>query len=73
MQKVMDHAAYQAAVRKRSDAALRYVIKDCREAIDAQPDGINAGYYADEICYCASELYRRKQEAAYRSSGSTGG
>jgi hypothetical protein len=25
------------------------------------PDGPKAGYYADEICYCADELERRRR------------
>jgi hypothetical protein len=59
MPKKMNHGEYQAKVKKMSDAALRYVIKDAREAMAAMPDGENVGYYADEINYCCSELYRR--------------
>ena len=57
----IDHAAYERKVRKLSEASLRYIIKDAGEAIKANPDGPKAGYYADEINYCASELNRRKQ------------
>jgi hypothetical protein len=34
-------------------------IKDCREAIEAMPHGPKAGWYMDEIHYCAAELKRR--------------
>jgi hypothetical protein len=37
-------------------------MKDCREAIAAMPDGENAGYYMDEIHYCAMELRRREKK-----------
>jgi hypothetical protein len=43
-----------------SVAALRFTIKDASEAIDAMPHGDKAGYYADEIHYCAMELKRRQ-------------
>ena len=57
----IDHAAYMERVKTLSDSALRYTIKDASEAIRAQPDGHKAGYYADEINYCADELAKRKR------------
>ena len=60
--KVMNHGEYQKSLRTKSDAALRFIMRDAREAMDAMPDNPNNGYYADEISYCASELFRRKQE-----------
>ena len=59
MRKVMDHGAYQEALKAKSDAALRFIIKDAGEAIAANPDGINSGYYADEIHYAHAELRKR--------------
>jgi len=66
--KRIDHAAYQKKVRKLSDESLRYIIKDAREAIEAMPDGRKAGYYADEINYCAQELHRRQKAAGKRAA-----
>lgn len=57
--KRIDHTAYPKALRHKSDDALRYILKDAREAIEANPKGENAGYYADEILYAAEELNRR--------------
>ena len=57
----IDHAEYQKKTRKMTDDALRFTIKDAREAIQAMPDGHKADYYADEINYCAMELKRRSR------------
>lgn len=57
--KVMDHTTYPKLCRRRSEAELLFVMADARNAIDAMPDNPNAGYYADEILYCAQELDRR--------------
>jgi hypothetical protein len=57
----MDHDFYQKKVRTMDDSALRFVIQDCAAALEAWPDQPNAGYYADEIHYCAMELKRRRQ------------
>lgn len=57
--KIMDHTAYPRLCRRRSDAELLFVIADARAAHDAHPDNPNAGYYLDEISYCAAELDRR--------------
>ena len=57
----IDHSAYPASLRDKSDDALRYTIQDCREAIAAMPNGRKAGHYADEIHYCTAELLRREQ------------
>ena len=54
--KKMDHNAYIARTRKMEDASLRYVRDDARQAIEAMPDGPNAGYYADEMHYCEMEI-----------------
>jgi len=60
--KQMDHGEYQKKTKRMSDASLLYTIKDCKESLDAMPDGENAGYYQDEICYCSMELNRRRNE-----------
>jgi hypothetical protein len=40
--------------------SLLYIIKDCQETLSINPDCEKAGYYADEIHYCAMELKRRR-------------
>lgn len=59
--KVMDHNAYAAKVRTMSDAELLFTARDAKATVDAWPDQPNAGYYLDEINYCAGELHRRRQ------------
>ena len=59
--KKMDHAKYQRELRRKDTASLEFIIKDAREAIEANPEGPNSGYYADEIHYAAAELRRRPQ------------
>ena len=55
----MDHSEYPKSLRSKNDDALRYIAADAKAALDAMPDGENASYYADEICYCCDELARR--------------
>jgi hypothetical protein len=55
----IDHAAYTAKVKTKTVAELNYIIADARAAIDANPSGPKAGYYADEISYAAGELRHR--------------
>jgi hypothetical protein len=57
--KQINHAEYMKKVKTLTEASLRYIIQDCQEAINAMPNGEKAGYYADEISYCAMELSRR--------------
>jgi hypothetical protein len=57
--KRMDHAAYQKKLRGLPEESLRYIIKDAREAMKANPENPNNGYYQDEISYAAMELKRR--------------
>jgi len=59
MSKQMDHAEYEAKVTTMSDSALLFTIQDAKEAVDAMPFGENAGYYTDEMHYCAAELRNR--------------
>ena len=55
----IDHSAYQRKVKRMTDAALLFTIRDAKSAIHYNPDGHKSGYYADEIHYCASERFRR--------------
>ena len=57
----INHATYQAKVKTMSVEALRFTIADARAAIVAMPDGPKAGYYIDEIHYCAMELRARER------------
>jgi hypothetical protein len=56
----IDHKSYQKRVRALSEEQLRWIIQDASEALKAMPDSPKAGYYADEVSYCAAELRRRK-------------
>ena len=55
----IDHTAYRKKVKRMSEDQLRYTITDAREAAEAMPFGPKAGYYWDEVHYCAAELKRR--------------
>ena len=55
----IDHNEYPKALKAKSDDSLRFIMKDAHEAMTANPEGSKAGYYADEINYCANELHRR--------------
>jgi len=57
------HGEYMAQVRNMTSSSLRYVIADCREAIEAMPENPKCEQYMDEIHYCAMEL-RIRNEAA---------
>jgi hypothetical protein len=49
-------------VKSLCEDSLRYIIQDCREAIEAMPNNPKNGYYADEIHYCSMELVKRKNK-----------
>lgn len=57
--KNMNHGEYQKMIRNKTDAQLQFIVKDAREALEAMPDGPNAGYYKDEMLYAAMELNQR--------------
>jgi hypothetical protein len=59
--KQMNHVEYAKKVQGQSVEALRYTIADAKAAVAAMPDGVNVGYYLDEINYAVSELYRRNK------------
>jgi hypothetical protein len=56
----IDHIEYPKRLVSLSSWSLHYIMRDCRDAIKAYPDGHKAGYYADEINYCVMELNRRR-------------
>lgn len=60
--KKMNHLEYQKKCRSMSEESLLYVIKDCQEALTANPKAENASYYSDEICYCGVELSNRRRK-----------
>jgi hypothetical protein len=64
----IDHAEYQKKVKRMTVEELKYTVRDCREAIDAHPEGHKAGYYQDEIHYCAGELRKRGTTASKNSN-----
>ena len=55
----MNHNEYIKRTKRMQETELRYIIRDCREALEANPESGKAGHYADEISYCAMELKRR--------------
>lgn len=57
--KQMVHADYQKRVKSLSVPELMFIIADAREAMTANPENPNNGFYQDEIHYCAAELRRR--------------
>lgn len=63
MIKRMDHIEYPKRLESLTEEALRYLIKDAKEAAEAMPEGPNAGYYLDEVNYAVNELYRRRRRA----------
>lgn len=57
----MKFDAYEKRARGMDDHALRFTIKDAREAAKANPNGKKNGYYEDEAHVCAAELRRREK------------
>ena len=60
--KKMDHAAYPELMKTKTEDELRFIIKDAQQAMAANPDNPNNGYYADEVNYAVNELHRRRQQ-----------
>ena len=58
------HSEYMAMVKTMPTDSLRYVIQDCRNAIEALPENPKCEQYTDEIHYCAMELRIRNEAAA---------
>ena len=61
MLKRMDHNEYPRSLKGKSEAMLRYIIKDAQEAIAANPENPNNGYYQDEVNYACTEIHRRRR------------
>jgi len=55
----INHSEYQEKIKDYSIEQLRFVIQDCKGALAAMPNSPKAGYYQDEIHYCAMELKKR--------------
>tara|TARA_B100000427_G_C15026014_1_gene384686 strand:- start:186 stop:425 length:240 start_codon:yes stop_codon:yes gene_type:complete len=53
------HTNYIAKTKTMTEQSLRFVIADCKEAINTNPETPKADQYADEILYCLRELHRR--------------
>lgn len=62
MTKKMNHIEYPESLKRKSYSELYYIISDAKEAYACYPEGANASYYADEICYAVNELNRRRNE-----------
>ncbi len=54
------HTTEMKRVAKLPIEALEYTIKDCREAILANPENPKCGQYADTSHYCQMELVKRR-------------
>ena len=59
MPKVMHHSDYQESLKDRPIEQIRYIRNDAYNALQAMPEGENASYYADEVCYCSDEIHSR--------------
>ena len=55
----MSHDAYQRSLKSKTDDELKFIIRDAREAAQANPQGEKAGYYQDEVLYAQMELKNR--------------
>lgn len=58
----INHRTYPISLTNKSVESLRYIMRDAKEAMTAMPEGPKAGYYADEINYCADEIYSRSSK-----------
>ena len=53
------HSEWMRKVKTMAIDSLRYVIKDCQEAIAANPENPKCGQYMDICLYCSQEIKRR--------------
>jgi hypothetical protein len=60
VKKIMTHNLYINGLKTRTTDSLRFSLIDAQEAVNAFPDGINAGFYMDEVHYIAAELRTRQ-------------
>ncbi len=56
------HTETQKRFSKMPSESLRFIIKDCQEALKAMPENPKAGIYQDEICYAGMELKKRESK-----------
>ena len=57
--KKMDHTEYPKKLKRKTEDELRFIRKDAKEAVEANPENPNNGYYQDEVIYASQELRRR--------------
>ena len=48
---MIDHAEYPKTLKSKSESSLRYIISDCKNALQAYTENPKSGYYQDEIHY----------------------
>lgn len=58
----LDFSAWKKYMEDKTDDQLKYIIKDCKEAIEAMPEGKKVNYYTDCILECQDELKRRREK-----------
>ena len=59
----MNHNDFQKRLRRLPNEALHYIVRDCQEALDANPDTPKASDYLDQQHYCRMELAKRIRKA----------
>ncbi len=57
----INHIEYPKSLKSKSDESLKFIMFDAALTMAVNPEGEKAGYYADEINYCADELVRRSK------------
>ena len=62
------HSEYIANTKNLPLESLKYIAKDCKNAIDAMPDNPKAMQYWDEIHYCSMEIRRRQNEVKSKNN-----
>lgn len=53
---------YTKRMHRNSNDTLRYIVQDCKAAIEALPTNPNCAYYQQEIDACESVLKKRDAE-----------
>lgn len=59
MSKIMNETEYKANLANKTNAELKYIIKDCLECVSIWFESGNTEYYLKEIEFCSSELRKR--------------
>jgi hypothetical protein len=59
--------AYATMLRHKTNEELHHILNDCELAVDAMPDGVNAGFYATEARLIRFEISRRSQTLIFRT------